>query len=141
MLRQSFKIFKDQRSNLSTCKKYGLGVLGINNPQKINYNLSYDELYNHEVKNNEGTVFKTKYGDTFGVDTGKFTGRSPNDKWIVKNIGSESDNNMWWGKVNKPTTPEVFDELLDKAVDHFNTLDKVYLLMVIVVLKKKHKNI
>jgi hypothetical protein len=38
---------------------------------------------------------KAEYGDTFSVDTGKFTGRSPSDKWIVKNIGSESDENIW----------------------------------------------
>jgi phosphoenolpyruvate carboxykinase (ATP) len=108
-------------------KKYGLNSLGIHNPSTIHYNLSYDELYKHELKNEEGTVFKTKCGDCFGVDTGKFTGRSPNDKWIVKNINSDSDNNLWWGNVNKATTPEVFDDLLNKAVDHFNTLDNVYL--------------
>ena len=34
---------------------------------------------------------------------------------------------MWWGDVNQPTTPEVFDNLLNKAVNHFNSLDKVYL--------------
>ena len=63
--------------------------LGIKNPNTIHYNLSKHELFEHETKNKEGTVFKTKYGDTFGVDTGKFTGRSPKDKWIVKN--NESD--------------------------------------------------
>lgn len=57
----------------------------------------------------------------FTVDTGKFTGRSPGDKWIVKNIGSESDANIDWGKVNQPTSPEVFDELYEKAVNYFNT--------------------
>ena len=69
---------------------------------------------------------KAKYGNTFAIDTGKFTGRSPNDKWIVRNLGSESNNNIWWGNVNKPTTPGVFDDLLEKAVDHFNTLDECY---------------
>ena len=62
-----------------------------------------------------------EYGDTFTVDTGKFTGRSPKDKWIVKNIGSESDTNIDWGKVNQPTSPEVFDELYEKAIKYFNT--------------------
>lgn len=128
MLNLAFKHNKHYGKRLfSVCKKYGLDSLGIHNPKNINYNLSYDELFLHEVNNKEGVVFKTKYGDTFGVDTGKFTGRSPNDKWIVKNIGSESDKNLWWGDVNKPTTPEVFDELLDKAVDHFNSLEDIYL--------------
>ena len=31
-----------------------------------------------------------------------------------------------WGKVNQPMKPEVFDELFEKAVTHFNTLDKAY---------------
>ena len=115
------------KRSFSVCKDYGLDKIGIVNPSSINYNLSQEQLFTHEVKNNEGTVFNTKYGDTFGVNTGKFTGRSPNDKWIVKNIGSESDKNMWWGDVNQPTTPEVFDNLLNKAVDHFNSLDRVYL--------------
>ena len=62
----------------------------------------------------------------FTVDTGKFTGRSPGDKWIVKNIGSESDANIDWGKVNQPTSPEVFDELYEKAVNYFNTKVSMY---------------
>jgi ATP-dependent phosphoenolpyruvate carboxykinase len=69
---------------------------------------------------------KAEYGETFSVDTGKFTGRSPKDKWIVKNVGSDSDKNVWWGAVNQPTTPEVFDELYAKAQDHFNSLDTMY---------------
>ena len=103
-------------------------------------------MYQHEVANGEGKVAHAEYGDTvsswlycapdmfhmthvplhsittqFTVDTGKFTGRSPGDKWIVKNIGSESDANIDWGKVNQPTSPEVFDELYEKAVNYFNT--------------------
>lgn len=44
----------------------------------------------------------------------------------MKNIGSESDANIDWGSVNQPTSPEVFDELYEKAVNHFNALDKAY---------------
>ena len=101
--------------------------LGIKNPNTIHYNLSKHELFEHETKNKEGTVFKTKYGDTFGVDTGKFTGRSPKDKWIVKNNESDSSKDIWWGNVNQPTTPQVFKNLYDKAINHFNTLDEIYL--------------
>lgn len=101
--------------------------LGIKNPNTIHYNLSKHELFEHETKNKEGTVFKTKYGDTFGVDTGKFTGRSPKDKWIVKNNESDSSKHIWWGNVNQPTTPQVFKNLYDKAINHFNTLDEIYL--------------
>lgn len=101
--------------------------LGIKNPNTIHHNLSKHQLFEHETKNKEGTVFKTKYGDTFGVDTGKFTGRSPKDKWIVKNNESDSSKHIWWGNVNQPTTPQVFKNLYDKAISHFNTLDEIYL--------------
>ena len=68
-------------------EKIGLDKLGIHGPEVIHHNLSYDDLFEHEVKNGEGEVAKAEYGDTFTVDTGKFTGRSPSDKWIVLNKG------------------------------------------------------
>jgi len=104
----------------------GITSLGVTNPTTIHHNLSYPELFEHEKRNDEGVVIKAKYGETFAVDTGKFTGRSPKDKWVVKNVGSESDANLWWGDVNQPTTPEVFDELYAKAINHFNKLDECY---------------
>lgn len=110
----------------STLNVPQLVELGIKN-DKIKYNLSYEQLFKDEVNNKEGHIFKTEYGETFGVDTGKFTGRSPNDKWVVKNVNSESNKHLWWGNVNKPIEPYVFDELLNKAVDHFNNLDSFYL--------------
>jgi len=108
------------------CNVAGIASLGIVGPTVVFKNQTFEQLYQHEVANDEGKVAKAEYGDTFTVDTGKFTGRSPSDKWIVKNVGSESDANIDWGKVNQPTTPEVFDELYDKAVTHFNSLDKAY---------------
>ena len=128
MIMTKKSVFPNQFSrNFSACSDYNLDKLGITKPKTIHHNLSYDELFEHENKNEEGTIFKTKYGDVFGIDTGKFTGRSPKDKWIVKTPGSESEKNLWWGDVNQPTTPYVFDDILNKAVCHFNTLDKVYL--------------
>jgi ATP-dependent phosphoenolpyruvate carboxykinase len=108
------------------CSKAGISNLGITGPSTIYKNQTFEELFQHEVANNEGKVAHAEYGDTFTVDTGKFTGRSPKDKWIVKNVGSESEANIDWNNVNQPTSPEVFDELYEKAVKHFNTLDKAY---------------
>ncbi|KAL7470647.1 hypothetical protein ACHAXS_010892 [Conticribra weissflogii] len=108
------------------CDAAGIAGLGITSPTTIYKNQTFEQLFQHEVANNEGKIASAEYGETFTVDTGKFTGRSPKDKWIVKNIGSESDENIDWGKVNQPTTPEVFDELYEKAVKHFNSLDKAY---------------
>ena len=140
MLRHLLKKLKFMRtfSTAPLTSKYNLDKIGIINPSKINYNLTHDELFDHEVNNNEGTVFHTKYGKTFGVDTGKFTGRSPKDKWIVKSV--ESGKNIWWGEVNQPTTPKVFDSILKKAVNHFNTLDDIYLFDGYCGANKTHKN-
>ena len=108
------------------CLKTGISTLGITGPSTIYRNLSFQELFEHEQANNEGFVAAAANGPTFTVDTGKFTGRSPKDKWIVKNIGSESADKIDWGEVNQPTKPEVFDALYDKAVAHFNTRGTAY---------------
>lgn len=108
------------------CSQVGIDKLGITGPTTVYKNLTYQELFDHEVANNEGEVASCKYGETFTVDTGKFTGRSPKDKWIVKNPGTESERLLDWGKVNQPTKPEVYKELYEKAVKYFNTKDKVY---------------
>lgn len=92
--------------------------------KKIFRNLDYNQLRKHEIMNKEGELLKTKYGDVFSINTGKFTGRSPNDKWIVKNV--ESKDKIWWGEINKPISNSVFDNLLDIALDNFNNLDSYY---------------
>jgi len=108
------------------CLKAGIDTLGITGPSTIYRNLTYQELFEHEQANKEGIVAKAEYGDTFTVDTGKYTGRSPKDRWIVLNPGSETAEHMDWNDINQPTTPEVFTELYDKAVAYFNTRETAY---------------
>lgn len=81
----------------------------------VKYNLPYSDIYQEENLRKEGTFTKS---NVFSVDTGKFTGRSPNDKYIVKQQPSE--NNIWWGSVNKPISKSIFDRLLDKCTDYYN---------------------
>ncbi len=94
-----------------------LSVYGINNVKEIFYNLSYDELFIHETDSNlEGfdKGFVTSTG-AVTVDTGIFTGRSPKDKYIVKE--SESEKHIWWAAPgrkssdNKPISEEVWKHL------------------------------
>jgi len=110
----------------TSCKQVGIDKIGITNPTTVYRNMNYQEIFEHEQTNNEGKVAETEYGATFAVSTGKFTGRSPKDKFVVFNPGSESAENIDWNEINQPTSPEVFDELQDKAVDYFNTLERVY---------------
>ncbi|BEK33579.1 phosphoenolpyruvate carboxykinase (ATP) [Campylobacter jejuni] len=84
--------------------------LGLDNIKEIFHNLSYDKLNAHEKANNEGL---STDNDTFCVDTGIFTGRSPKDKYFVKQ--DPSSKYIAWGKINQPITKELFDKLLTKA--------------------------
>lgn len=123
--RNAYKVSKTIQAP-DACAQVGIDALGITGPSTIYRNLNYDELFDHEVANKEGVVAKAEYGDTFCVDTGKYTGRSPKDRWIVLNEGSETEANIDWNPINQPTTPEVFDELYEKAVAYFNTRDTAY---------------
>ena len=77
-------------------KELGLESLGITDIDQIYRNLSIDELIDETVNNNEGIIGAN--GASI-VDTGKYTGRSPKDKYIVDE--PSSTDNIWWGPVNK----------------------------------------
>jgi len=90
---------------------------GINNVKEIYYNPSYDILFEHETDPKLEGFEKgilTKLG-AINVDTGRFTGRSPKDKFIVKEPSSEA--NVWWAQPgkkssdNKPLSEENWKKL------------------------------
>ncbi len=90
--------------------------LDIKSLAKVYRNLSHDEIYEHEKKN--GEITDTNLGSA-AVDTGKFTGRSPKDKFFVRN-DEKSGKYLAWGAINKPTDVKVYDELFTKVKDHFD---------------------
>ncbi len=92
--------------------------LGLKSVGKIYRNLSYDELFDHEVKNNEG---KLSANGTMMVDTGKFTGRSPKDKYFVQQ--DPSQKNIAWGNINQPVSAEIFDELYAEVTGYLSGKD------------------
>ncbi len=88
-----------------------LSEIGIEDSSKINWNLTQAELLEHALSKNEG--FLTDTGALM-VDTGTFTGRSPKDRFIVKDeLTSES---VWWGDINIPFDTEKFDNLYEKMI-------------------------
>ncbi|MDL2308289.1 phosphoenolpyruvate carboxykinase (ATP) [Bacteroidales bacterium OttesenSCG-928-B11] len=96
-----------------------LNDLNILNPIEIFHNSSYQELYEHEIDpalDGYEKAYQTTTG-ALSVDTGIFTGRSPKDKYVVRDEYSE--NTVWWstsGKKssdNTPITPEVWHSLKD----------------------------
>ena len=102
-----------------------LKKLGINNVSNVVYNPSYDELYEAELDPAlEGYEkgYLTELG-AVNVMTGKFTGRSPKDKYIVKDIVTE--NTIWWTSEkavndNKPISQEVWTDLKNLVIDELS---------------------
>jgi len=102
-----------------------LNELGIKNPKEIIYNPSYDELYAYELSPElEGyeKAYKTELG-ALNVMTGKFTGRSPKDKFIVKD--DVTRDTLWWTSEkskndNKPTTQAVWNDLKELVLEELS---------------------
>ncbi len=92
--------------------EFSLGYLGKQSQIRVFWNLEIPQLIEQVVLNGEGCL--SQKGAVI-VTTGKFTGRSPNDKYFV-NYGESEDKNIDWGKVNQPFQPESFDRILAKVL-------------------------
>jgi len=92
--------------------------LGLKSVGTVRHNLSHDELFALESSNAEGAVSEN---GTMMIDTGKFTGRSPKDKYFVQQ--EPSAENLAWGKINKPVSAEIFDELYSEVINHLDGKD------------------
>ncbi|MEP5612354.1 MAG: phosphoenolpyruvate carboxykinase (ATP) [Cyclobacteriaceae bacterium] len=90
--------------------KNDLSSLGIT-VREARWNLSQSELIEETLKNNEGVLTST---GALMCDTGKFTGRSPKDRFIVED--EKTKDSVWWGNINIPFSPENFDKLYQKML-------------------------
>ena len=89
---------------------YGIEKLGIIGPKAVYRNLTPAQLTEAALRRGEGTLSNT---GALGVTTGKYTGRSPNDNFIVDTEGVH--NEIAWGKVNRPISREKFDAIKGKV--------------------------
>src|SRR5215208_6458695 len=105
-----------ERSEALLLSEYGLKPKG-----RIHRNPTTAMLYTHALANREGVLAE---GGPLVVDTGVHTGRSPKDKFIVREPGSE--DRIWWGDVNRPLDEEKFFGLRDKVVAYLNVQPVVY---------------
>ena len=78
--------------------------------QDFKRNLHIDELIKDAIDKNEGVI---GLNGALMVDTGEFSGRIPNDKFIVDEDSSNED--IWWGEVNQRLSEKNFDYLLKKV--------------------------
>ena len=98
--------------------RYGLDKHGIRNPGTVFWNLIPAELVEHAVRRGEGILVD---GGPFNAVTSPHTGRSPNDKFVVRDENTEAD--VWWGKVNQPISPEHYAALREDVLTHLEGQD------------------
>ena len=88
--------------------------IGIKNA-KVSLNLSPKKLADIAIKKGQAKLTST---GAINVNTGEFTGRSPLDRFIVKDKITE--NTVWWGEINIPFNENQFDKLYKKIVDYLS---------------------
>ena len=92
---------------------YGLDNHGFENLEREYWNLTTPALYEQAIRYREGIV---AHLGPIVVRTGDHTGRSPNDKFIVKEETTQDE--IWWGSVNQACTEENFDDLHRRMMNY-----------------------
>lgn len=95
-------------------KTISLDQYGIKNA-KINYQLTSDELHAETISKGQG---RESASGALAINTGEFTGRSPMDRFIVRDKITE--DKVWWGNINIPFESDKFQRLYDKVVDYLS---------------------
>ncbi len=95
-------------------KSISLSNLGIKEAV-VHYQLSSDQLHQITLDKNQGR--ESSFG-AIAINTGEFTGRSPMDRFIVKD--DVTKEKVWWGNINIPFDPDRFDALYNKVVSYLS---------------------
>ncbi len=99
-----------------TLKEYGI------QPKKLYRNLSPAQLYSKALRYDLSAVISDK--GALILSSGEKTGRSPDDKRIVKEPQTQDD--IWWGDINIPMDVHTFGINRQRAIDYFNTRTRIY---------------
>ncbi len=94
---------------------------GLTPSGKVHMNLVAPELFQAAIARGEGTLADM---GPFVAVTAPHTGRSPNDKFVVKESSTEGD--VDWGKVNQPYPEEKFEQLLADVLGYLNGLSDLF---------------
>lgn len=95
--------------------------LGLKNTESIHYQLTPEELVNDTLRIGEGVLNDT---GALVIKTGKFTGRSPKDKFTVKD--ELTADSVHWNDFNIPIAPEYFDLVYKKSMEYLETLPEFW---------------
>ncbi|MDC6364199.1 MULTISPECIES: phosphoenolpyruvate carboxykinase (ATP) [Flavobacteriaceae] len=102
------------KASTSASKTISLKPYGIQH-KNVHYQLSPDELHDLTLQMGMG---KESSSGALAINTGEFTGRSPKDRFIVKDDITE--DKIWWSNINIPFESEKFDLLYNKVIDYLN---------------------
>ncbi len=98
---------KTSAASAKSDSTYGLEKLGLRNLGKVYRNLSVPELTEMSVARGEGYLAPN---GALVVHTGKYSGRSPKDKFTVDQNPSTKD--IWWGEINQKISVENWNNIL-----------------------------
>jgi phosphoenolpyruvate carboxykinase (ATP) len=91
---------------------------GIRNANTVWWNLPTPSLYEQALQRHEALL---AHLGPLVVRTGQSTGRSPNDRYVVKEPSSNSQ--IWWGEVNRPFSPEAYERLRRRVLAYLQGRD------------------
>jgi phosphoenolpyruvate carboxykinase (ATP) len=97
----------------ATARDHALERLGLQQARDVRWNPRVPELVEATLRTHTGRLAR---GGPLVVDTRPYTGRSPNDKFIVR--AGEEEERIAWGPVNAAVEAEVFDRLLERVREH-----------------------
>ena len=92
--------------------------IGLTNVRSVWWNLSTPALYEHTLQNREGLL---GHLGPLVVRTGQYTGRSPNDKYLVREPSSQ--DKIFWGDVNRPMSPENYERIRTRMLAYLEGKD------------------
>jgi len=96
----------------------GLDQIGLTRVSRVLRNLPVESLIEDTILHKQG---KMGMRGAIMVDTGRYTGRSPKDKYFVEEPSSR--DKIWWGPVNQKVDETVFDTLYEKVIRYYNRAD------------------
>src|SRR4026209_2547099 len=112
---------KPERAAFARESSVGLTKQGLSPSGRIHWNLISSELMQAAARRNEGEFAAS---GPFVACTTPHTGRSPNDKFVVKEPSSEND--VDWGKVNQPFEKEKYDLLIADVRNYLNGQEELW---------------
>ncbi|MBG9542573.1 phosphoenolpyruvate carboxykinase [Cytobacillus firmus] len=104
------------------------------NGSNIQVQLSVPQLVEKVLNRNEGSLTST---GAVRASTGKYTGRSPKDKYIVEEASNK--DKMDWGSVNQPISEEAFSNLYNKVINYLKEKEEVFVFKGYAGADKKHR--